>query len=85
MKKIYRKEKILGLFLLIFGILPQVILSVEWRYYILLYLMVYYIFIFKYIALIETKYGFKKIKEQGYLKFVILMIILCFMISSYYV
>lgn len=79
-----RKEKILGILLFVSAILPQTIMTVEWRYYIVLYFIVYYIFIFKFISLIEQKEKFRELKNKGYFKFIPFMIVIFFVISSYY-
>jgi len=42
-----KKEIILSSVLILFYILPQLLFHVEWRYYIMLYLISYYIFSFK--------------------------------------
>ena len=79
-----RKEKILGILLFVSAILPQTIMTVEWRYYIVLYFIVYYIFIFKFISLIEQKEKFRELKNKGYFKFIPFMIVIFFVSSSYY-
>ena len=79
-----RKEKILGILLFVSAILPQTIMTVEWRYYIVLYLMVYYIFTFKFVSLVEENEKFKEFKNEGYFKFISFMIVIFFVISSYY-
>lgn len=79
-----KKEKILGILLFVSAILPQTIMTVEWRYYIVLYLMVYYIFVFKFVSLVEQKEKFSELKKEGYFKFVPFMIVIFFVISSYY-
>lgn len=79
-----KKEKILGILLFISAILPQTIMTVEWRYYIVLYLIVYYIFVFKFVSLVEQKEKFNELKKEGYFKFVPFMIVIFFVISSYY-
>lgn len=79
-----KKEKVLGILLFISAILPQTIMTVEWRYYIVLYLMVYYIFVFKFVSLVEQKEKFSELKKEGYFKFVPFMIVMFFVISSYY-
>ena len=70
--------------LFVSAILPQTIMTVEWRYYIVLYLMVYYIFTFKFVSLVEQKEKFRELKNEGYFKFISFTIIIFFMISSYY-
>ena len=79
-----KKEKVLGILLFISAILPQTIMTVEWRYYIVLYFIVYYIFVFKFVSLIEQKEKFSELKKEGYFKFVPFMIVMFFVISSYY-
>ena len=79
-----KKERVLGILLFISAILPQTIMTVEWRYYIVLYLMVYYVFVFKFVSLVEQKEKFSELKKEGYFKFVIFMIVIFFVISSYY-
>ena len=79
-----KKEKILGILLFVSAILPQTIMTVEWRYYIVLYFMVYYIFVFKFVSLVEQKGKFSELKKEGYFKFVSFMIVIFFVISSYY-
>ena len=79
-----KKEKVLGILLFVSAILPQTIMTVEWRYYIVLYLMVYYIFTFKFVSLVEQKEKFRELKNEGYFKFISFTIIIFFMISSYY-
>jgi membrane protein len=79
-----KKEKILGILLFASAILPQTIMTVEWRYYIVLYFIVYYIFVFKFVSLVEQKEKFSELKKEGYFKFVPFMIVIFFIISSYY-
>ena len=79
-----KKEKLLGISLFISAILPQTIMNVEWRYYIVLYLMVYYVFVFKFVSLVEQKVKFSELKKEGYFKFISFAIVMFFMISSYY-
>lgn len=79
-----KKEKVLGILLFISAILPQTIMNVEWRYYIVLYLMIYYVFTFKFISLVEQKEKFKELKNEGYFKFITFTTIIFFIISSYY-
>ena len=79
-----KKEKILGILLFVSAILPQTIMTVEWRYYIVLYFIVYYIFVFKFVSLVEQKEKFSELKKEGYFKFVPFMIVIFFVISSYY-
>jgi membrane protein len=79
-----KKEKLLGISLFISAILPQTIMNVEWRYYIVLYLMVYYVFVFKFVSLVEQKEKFSELKKEGYFKFISFAIVIFFMISSYY-
>lgn len=79
-----KKEKILGILLFISAILPQTIMTVEWRYYIILYLIVYYIFTFKFVTLIEQNKKFKELKNEDYFKFISFAIVVFFVISSYY-
>ena len=83
-KVVTKKEKILGILLFVSAILPQTIMNVEWRYYIILYLMIYYIFVFKFVSLVEQKEKFSELKKEGYFKFVPFMIVMFFVISSYY-
>ena len=59
-------------------------MNVEWRYYIILYLMIYYIFVFKFVSLVEQKEKFSELKKEGYLKFISFAIVIFFVISSYY-
>ncbi len=80
--KFTKKEKRLGV-LLFLSILPQTIVHVEWRYYILLYLIIYYIFVFKFISLLYEN-RFKEINKHKYFKFIIAVTIILFVISSYY-
>lgn len=80
-----KKEKILGILLFVSVILPQTIMTVEWRYYIVLYLIVYYIFTFKFVSLIEENEKFKELKNEGYFKFISFAIVVFFVISSYYI
>lgn len=79
-----KKEKLLGILLFVSAILPQTIMTVEWRYYIVLYLMVYYIFVFKFVSLVEQKGKFSELKKEGYFKFISFAIVIFFVISSYY-
>ena len=79
-----KKEKLLGISLFISAILPQTIMNVEWRYYIVLYLMVYYVFVFKFVSLVEQKEKFSELKKEGYFKFISFAIVIFFVISSYY-
>lgn len=83
-KVVTKKEKILGILLFVSAILPQTIMNVEWRYYIILYLMIYYIFVFKFVSLVEQKEKFSELKKEGYLKFISFAIVIFFVISSYY-
>ena len=59
-------------------------MNVEWRYYIILYLMIYYIFVFKFVSLVEQKEKFSELKKEGYFKFISFAIVIFFVISSYY-
>ena len=79
-----KKEKTLGILLFVSAILPQTIMNVEWRYYIILYLMIYYIFVFKFVSLVEQKEKFSELKKEGYFKFISFAIVMFFVISSYY-
>lgn len=79
-----KKEKTLGVMLFVSAILPQTIMNVEWRYYIILYLMIYYIFVFKFVSLVEQKEKFSELKKEGYFKFISFAIVMFFVISSYY-
>ena len=80
-KKLFsRKEILLGILLFTLYVLPQIILHIEWRYYILLYLIVYYIFAFKIFDFFKDS----SLKKILYLKFVTTFIVIFFIISSYY-
>ena len=74
------KELLLGAFLFLLFILPQTILHIEWRYYILLYLMIYYVFAFKIFDFLRDK----NFKKDLYLKFITTFVIVFFILSSYY-
>ena len=75
-----KKEIILGSVLILLYILPQLLFHVEWRFYIILYLMNYYIFSFK----IEEYLRDKENDKRVYLKFVTMSIILLFLLNSFY-
>ena len=53
-----KKEIILGSILILLYILPQLLLHVEWRYYIILYLISYYTFSFKIEEYLKNKDSF---------------------------
>ena len=46
--------------------------------------MIYYIFVFKFVSLVEQKEKFSELKKEGYLKFISFAIVIFFVISSYY-
>ena len=46
--------------------------------------MVYYVFVFKFVSLVEQKEKFSELKKEGYFKFISFAIVIFFMISSYY-
>lgn len=75
-----KKEIVLGSILILLYILPQLLFHVEWRFYIILYLMNYYIFSFK----IEEYLRDKENDKRVYLKFVTMSIILLFLLNSFY-
>lgn len=75
-----KKELLLGGFLFLLFILPQTILHIEWRYYILLYLIIYYVFAFKIFDFLKNR----KFKKDSYLKFITTFVIIFFILSSYY-
>lgn len=79
-----KKELIIGSAIYIIYMLPQLILDIEWRYYILVYLIFYYIFSFKLISLFEKEEGKIEYDYSSYLQFLCIMIPLCFVISSFY-
>ena len=74
------KELLLGAFLFLLFILPQTILHIERRYYILLNLMIYYVFAFKIFDFLRDK----NFKKDLYLKFITTFVIVFFILSSYY-
>lgn len=79
-----KKEKIWGSLLYLLYMFPQTILDIEWRYYILLYLMIYYIFSFKFLEVLSNKILRKKLKESTYLSFIFVGILFYFVFSSFY-
>jgi len=79
-----KKEKILGSLLYLLYMFPQTILDIEWRYYILLYLMIYYIFSFKFLEILINETFRKELKESTYLNFVSVGISFYFIFSSFY-
>jgi membrane protein len=75
-----KKEIILGSILILLYILPQLLLHVEWRYYIILYLISYYTFSFK----IEEYLKNKENNKISYFKFITLSIFILFLLNSFY-
>lgn len=75
-----KKEIILGSVLILLYILPQLLFHVEWRYYIMLYLMSYYIFSFK----IEEYLKNKENNKINYFKFITVSIFILFLLNSFY-
>lgn len=75
-----KKELILGSVLILLYILPQLLFHVEWRYYIMLYLMSYYIFSFK----IEEYLKNKENNKIDYFKFITISIFMLFLLNSFY-
>ena len=75
-----KKKIILGSVLILLYILPQLLFHVEWRYYIMLYLMSYYIFFFK----IEEYLKNKENNKINYFKFITVSIFILFLLNSFY-
>ena len=61
-------------------LVPSLIFTVEWRYFILNYLILYSIFCFKYFDFLKEK----EFDKNSYLKFILFFICICFLISSSY-
>ena len=59
---------------------PSLIFTVEWRYFILNYLILYSIFCFKYFDFLKEK----EFDKNSYLKFILFFICISFLISSSY-
>ncbi|WP_369712966.1 hypothetical protein AB8B23_00320 [Leptotrichia sp. HSP-342] len=75
-----KEELLLGSILTIVFTLPQLILAIEWRFFIIFYLIAYYIFSFKFTEVIFDK----KFNKFKYFNFIILGEILFFVLSSFY-
>lgn len=76
-----KKELLLGSILILVFTFPQLILAIEWRFFIIFYLIAYYIFSFKFTEIIQNE----KFDKFKYLNFIILGEILFFVLSSFYV
>ena len=61
-------------------LVPSLIFTIEWRYYIINYLILYSIFCFKYFDFLKEK----EFDKNSYLKFILFFICICFLISSSY-
>ncbi|RRD40752.1 hypothetical protein EII29_02120 [Leptotrichia sp. OH3620_COT-345] len=79
-----KKEKKMGILLYFLYMFPQIILHVEWRYYLFLYLIIYYIFSFKFAYIIEEEEMIATLKQKKYLKYLCIYITIFFVVSSYY-
>lgn len=75
-----KKEIILGSILILLYILPQFLFHVEWRFYIILYLMSYYVFSFK----MEEYLKNSKKYIHSYFKFLTMSIFILFLLNSFY-
>ena len=76
-----KKELQLGSILIVLFVLPQIVMfSIEWRFFMIFYLIAYYNCAFKFSKAILDK-NFDKFK---YLNFIILGEILFFVLSSFY-
>lgn len=75
-----KKELLLGSILILVFTFPQLILAIEWRFFIIFYLIAYYIFSFKFTEIIQNE----KFDKFKYLNFIILGEILFFVLSSFY-
>lgn len=75
-----KKELLLGSILIVVFTLPQLLLAIEWRFFIIFYLIAYYIFSFKFTEIIQNE----KFDKFKYLNFIILGEILFFVLSSFY-
>ena len=75
-----KKEIITGSILFILFMIPQLLFHVEWRYYILLYLMIYYIFSFKFLDYLSNR----RLKKTEYFKTILIVIFVLFIINSFY-
>lgn len=78
--KFFKKEELILISGSILLALPSLIFTIEWRYYILNYLIIYSIFCFKSFNFFREN----KIPKDGYLKFVISFICIASLISSNY-
>jgi len=75
-----KKELVVGSGLFILFIIPQMLFHVEWRYFILLYLMIYYIFSFKFLDCLYSE----KFKKLEYLKIISIIILMLLIVNSFY-
>ena len=75
-----KKELITGSCLVILFIVPQLLFHVEWRYFILLYLIIYYIVSFKFLNYLDSK----KFKKLEYFKIIFIIILVLFIVNSSY-
>ncbi len=81
-KKSEKKGKILFLCFFLGLILPQMIVHVEWRYFLCSYLFLYYIFAYYFIGeYITEKEGFQKLISSNYMIIILISIVLSFITS----
>ena len=79
--KIFKKgEIILGRILIILFIFPQLIILADARYFILLYIIIYYMVSFKFFEFMKSK----NFHINSYLKFICISILFFYLINSYY-
>ena len=79
-RKFFTVKELILISILVLFTLPPLIFTIEWRYYIINYLILYSIFCFKYFDFLKEK----EFDKNSYLKFILFFICICFLISSSY-
>ena len=77
-KKFFTAKELKLINILVLFTFPPLILTIEWRYYIVNYLILYSIFCFKYFDFLKEK----ELNKDSYLRFVLFFVCICFLISS---
>nr|WP_314113534.1 hypothetical protein [uncultured Leptotrichia sp.] len=77
-RKFFTTKELILISVLVFLTLPPLIFTIEWRYYIVNYLILYSIFCFKYFDFLKEK----ELNKDSYLRFVLFFVCICFLISS---
>ena len=77
-KKFFTAKELKLINILVLFTFPPLILTIEWRYYIVNYLILYSIFCFKYFDFLKEK----ELNKDSHLRFVLFFVCICFLISS---